>query len=32
MTDPSTVWLSADTIIGKDVSIAPNVFIGPGSQ
>ena len=30
MTDPSTVWLSADTIIGKDVSIAPNVFIGPG--
>ena len=30
MTDPSTVWLSADTIIGKDVSIAPNVFIGAG--
>ena len=30
MTDPGTVWLSADTDIGRDVSIAPNVFFGPG--
>ena len=30
MTDPGTVWLSADTRIGRDVSIAPNVFFGPG--
>ena len=30
MTDPETVWLSADTKIGRDVSIAPNVFFGPG--
>ena len=30
MTDPGTVWLSADTEICRDVSIAPNVFFGPG--
>ena len=30
MTDPGTVWLSADTRIGRDVSIGPNVFFGPG--
>ena len=30
MTDPETVWLSADTRLGRDVSIAPNVFFGPG--
>lgn len=30
MTDPGTVWFSADTKIGRDVSIAPNVFFGPG--
>ncbi|PPR10693.1 MAG: Bifunctional protein GlmU [Alphaproteobacteria bacterium MarineAlpha11_Bin1] len=30
MTDPGTVWFSADTKIGRDVSIAPNVFLGPG--
>lgn len=30
MTDPDTVWLSADTKIGRDVSIAPNVFFGTG--
>jgi len=30
MTDPGTVWLSVDTKIGRDVSIAPNVFFGPG--
>ncbi len=27
---PDTVWLSHDTAIGRDVTIEPNVFIGPG--
>ena len=30
MTDPETVWLSADTQIGCDVIIGPNVFFGTG--
>lgn len=30
MTDPGTVWLSADTKFGTDVRIAPNVRFGPG--
>ena len=30
MTDPETVWLSADTKLGRDVSIGPNVFFGTG--
>jgi bifunctional UDP-N-acetylglucosamine pyrophosphorylase/glucosamine-1-phosphate N-acetyltransferase len=30
MTAPDTVWLSYDTVIGRDVVIEPNVFIGPG--
>ena len=30
MTDPGTVWLSADTKFGTDVTIAPNVRFGPG--
>ena len=30
MTDPDTVWLSADTRLSTDVSIGPNVRIGPG--
>tara|TARA_R110002110_G_scaffold40995_5_gene130706 strand:- start:5460 stop:6770 length:1311 start_codon:yes stop_codon:yes gene_type:complete len=30
MTDPETVWLSADTKIGRDVVIGPNVFFGTG--
>jgi bifunctional UDP-N-acetylglucosamine pyrophosphorylase / glucosamine-1-phosphate N-acetyltransferase len=30
MTDPTTVFLSYDTVIGQDVSIGPNVFFGPG--
>ena len=30
MTDPETVWLSADTRIGRDVTIGPNVFFGTG--
>lgn len=27
---PETVWFSADTQIGRDVLIEPNVFFGPG--
>lgn len=27
---PETVWLSYDTKIGRDVSIEPNVYFGPG--
>jgi bifunctional UDP-N-acetylglucosamine pyrophosphorylase/glucosamine-1-phosphate N-acetyltransferase len=27
---PETVWLSFDTIIGRDVIVEPNVFLGPG--
>ncbi len=30
MIDPSTVWLSADTRIGRDVTIEPFVYLGPG--
>ncbi len=30
MIDPDTVWFSADTKIGRDVSIAPNVYFGLG--
>jgi bifunctional UDP-N-acetylglucosamine pyrophosphorylase/glucosamine-1-phosphate N-acetyltransferase len=30
MTDPSSVFLSADTRLGTDVTIEPNVFFGPG--
>ena len=28
--DPSTVYFSVDTKIGRDVTIGPNVFFGPG--
>ena len=28
--DPSSVWFSADTIVGKDITIAPNVWFGLG--
>jgi bifunctional UDP-N-acetylglucosamine pyrophosphorylase/glucosamine-1-phosphate N-acetyltransferase len=28
--DPDTVWLSADTRLGNDVTIGPNVRFGPG--
>jgi UDP-N-acetylglucosamine diphosphorylase/glucosamine-1-phosphate N-acetyltransferase len=28
--DPSTVWLSYDTRLGRDVVIEPNVWFGPG--
>jgi bifunctional UDP-N-acetylglucosamine pyrophosphorylase/glucosamine-1-phosphate N-acetyltransferase len=28
--DPATVWLSADTVLGRDVTIQPNVYFGPG--
>lgn len=30
LVDPDTVFFSADTKIGKDVIIEPNVFFGPG--
>ena len=30
--DPSTVYFSYDTQIGRDVSIGPNVFFGPGAN
>lgn len=30
LTDPSTVYFSFDTKIGRDVSIGPSVFFGPG--
>jgi bifunctional UDP-N-acetylglucosamine pyrophosphorylase/glucosamine-1-phosphate N-acetyltransferase len=30
MIAPETVWLSYDTVIGRDVLIEPNVVIGPG--
>jgi bifunctional UDP-N-acetylglucosamine pyrophosphorylase/glucosamine-1-phosphate N-acetyltransferase len=30
MTDPSSVFLSADTKLGTDVTIEPHVFFGPG--
>ena len=30
MTDPDTVWLSADTKFAPDVTIGPNVRFGPG--
>ena len=29
MVDPSSVWLSHDTVIGRDTVIEPNVFFGP---
>jgi bifunctional UDP-N-acetylglucosamine pyrophosphorylase / glucosamine-1-phosphate N-acetyltransferase len=28
--DPDTVWFCYDTILGEDVTIAPNVVFGPG--
>lgn len=28
--DPTTVWFSFDTKLGKDITIGPNVFFGPG--
>ncbi len=27
---PETVWLSFDTVLGRDVLVEPNVFFGPG--
>jgi len=27
---PETVWLAFDTVLGRDVTIEPNVFFGPG--
>jgi bifunctional UDP-N-acetylglucosamine pyrophosphorylase/glucosamine-1-phosphate N-acetyltransferase len=28
--DPATVWFAHDTVVGRDVTIEPNVFFGPG--
>ncbi len=30
LVDPTTVWLSADTVLGRDVTVQPNVYFGPG--
>ena len=30
LVDPATVWLSADTVLGRDVMVQPSVFFGPG--
>ena len=32
MIDPESVWLCHDTVIGRDVTIQPNVFFGPGVE
>lgn len=32
MTDPATVYLSADTTFGRDVTVGPNVVFGPGVE
>ncbi|WP_207476390.1 bifunctional UDP-N-acetylglucosamine diphosphorylase/glucosamine-1-phosphate N-acetyltransferase GlmU [Arenibaculum pallidiluteum] len=32
LTDPGTVWFSADTRVGRDVVIGPNTFFGPGVE
>ena len=30
LVDPESVWLSADTVLGRDVTVQPSVFFGPG--
>ncbi len=30
LTDPATVWLAFDTVIGRDAVVGPNVVFGPG--
>ena len=30
LTDPASVWLAWDTVLGRDVTVAPNVVFGPG--
>lgn len=30
LTDPTSVWFSLDTVIGRDAIIGPNVIFGPG--
>lgn len=32
LVDPATVWFSHDTVIGRDVTIEPQVRFGPGSS
>jgi bifunctional UDP-N-acetylglucosamine pyrophosphorylase / glucosamine-1-phosphate N-acetyltransferase len=30
LTDPGTIWFALDTVLGRDVTIEPNVWFGPG--
>jgi bifunctional UDP-N-acetylglucosamine pyrophosphorylase/glucosamine-1-phosphate N-acetyltransferase len=30
LTAPETVWFAWDTVLGRDVTVEPNVFFGPG--
>ncbi len=32
MIDPDSVWLSYDTSLGRDVTVEPNVYFGPGTS
>ena len=32
MIDPDSVWLSYDTTLGRDVTVEPNVYFGPGTS
>ncbi len=32
MTDPESVWLSYDTLLGRDVTVEPHVYFGPGTS
>lgn len=32
LVDPATVWFSHDTVVGRDVTIEPQVRFGPGSR
>lgn len=32
LTAPETVWFAHDTILGRDVTIEPNVVFGPGAE
>ena len=31
LVDPGSVWFAADTVIGRDVTIEPHIFFGPGA-
>ena len=32
LVDPETVYLASDTVFGRDVTVGPNVFFGPGVE